>query len=186
MSDIIGRRYAKALVLSLTDGKDADGAKDQLAQVESELSALAKLMAEKGGDFRHAMLNPAFNNEARMAILDDIAKENSFSAASQVFIRLLVAKDRLPYLEAIAKSLRTEVDERLDRVRATIVSAKSLDDSGLNEITAALEKRTGKTVVPEVKVDENVISGVSAQIGGLVFDGTLRAQLDRLAQSMHA
>jgi F-type H+-transporting ATPase subunit delta len=50
----------------------------------------------------------------------------------------------------------------------------------MKSIIGSLEKRTGKTVLPETHVDPSVISGISAKIGGLVFDGTLRSQIERL------
>ncbi|MCP4504025.1 MAG: ATP synthase F1 subunit delta [Deltaproteobacteria bacterium] len=186
MSDIIGRRYAKALLLSLVPegGKLDDNAKKLLANVENELSALGALITVKGSDFRHAMLNPSFSGFDRLSILEDIAKENGFQSATRVMIRLLVSKERVPYLQSIATAFRTEVDVHLGRVRATITAAKKLDDNALKDVVNVLGKRTGKTVLADVNVDEDVISGISAQIGGLVFDGTLRAQLDRLSQNL--
>ena len=65
-------------------------------------------------------------------------------------------------------------------MRATIVTAKALETADLSAIIAGLEKKTGKKVVPEVEVDPSVIAGVQARIGGLVYDATVRAQLERL------
>ena len=61
-------------------------------------------------------------------------------------------------------------------------SARELTSAALSSIVAGLEKRTGKTVVAEVAVDPSVIAGVQARIGGLVFDATVRSQLDRLKE----
>lgn len=174
----IGRRYARALAESLGAGGQID--KKALGQVEGELSALGALMTDKKSEFRQAMLNPSFSSDQRQAILRKVAEDNKFHAATRVFLDLLVEKDRLPYLALIAQSFRDEVDERIGRVRAKIVSARKLEGGAVDEIVGVLEKRTGKSVVAEVEVDPAVISGVSASIGGLVFDGTLKAQLDRL------
>ncbi len=185
MSETIGRRYARALVLALGEG---DANAEALTRVENELSALAALMSSKAGEgnaeFRHAMLNPSFSAKDRAAILDSVVTEHKFHDVTQRFVALLVEKERVPSLPSIANAFRNEVDERLGRVRATITSARPLDDSTLNTMVKALEKKTGKTVVPETVVDARVISGVSARIGGTVYDRTLRAQLDRLASSL--
>lgn len=170
----IGRRYARALAGSIGDNKET------LQKVDAELSALGRLMEEKGSDFRQAMLNPSFKSEQRQAILSSLVKENGFSPATDGFLRLIVEKERLPYLALIARCFADEVDERVGRVRAKIVSAKALDDAAMKSIVDSLEKRTGKSVLPEAEVDPSVISGISARIGGLVFDGTLRSQLERL------
>lgn len=173
----IGRRYARALAESLGAGK-AD--KATLAKVEQELSALGGLLSDKRSDFRQAMLNPSFGAKERQAILDSIADQNDFHPITRIFLRMLVEKDRLPYLNQIAIAFRSEVDERIGQVRATIISAKPLDGDAVGAIVKALEKRTDKKVLPETVVKPEVLSGVAAKIGGLVFDGTLKAQLDKL------
>jgi F-type H+-transporting ATPase subunit delta len=173
----VGRRYARALILSL---EGADAAK--LQKIEEELSALAKLLARRDGhaEFRQAMLNPSFSAAQRSAVLGEIAKQNNFEPVTAQFLKLLVEKDRLPQLPAVASAFRDEVDTRVGRVRATIVTAKELAPDALMEIVRGLEARTGKKVVPDVEVDPSVIAGVQARIGGLVFDATVRSQLERL------
>jgi F-type H+-transporting ATPase subunit delta len=98
---------------------------------------------------------------------------------------LLVDKDRVPQLPAIADAFRDEVDAQVGRVRATILTAKPLAPQALADVVRGLEKRTGKKVVPDVAVDPSVIAGVRAKIGGLVFDATVRARLDRLRADLN-
>jgi F-type H+-transporting ATPase subunit delta len=173
----IGRRYARALALSL-----AEGSGERLTAIDEQLTALAALFDRRTGhaDFRQAMLNPGFSAEQRKKVLTQIAKDNKFDDAVVSFLTLLVDKERLPHLQSIARSFRAEVDARTGRVRATIVTAKPLDAKDLGAIIAGLEKKTGKKVVPDVEVDPSLIAGVQARIGGLVYDATVRSQLERL------
>ncbi|MDP2345142.1 MAG: ATP synthase F1 subunit delta [Deltaproteobacteria bacterium] len=180
----IGRRYARALALALSekagpDGRDGDA---RFTAVEEQLSAVGALLDKRTGHtgFRQAMLNPGFSVEQRKKVLGEIGKEHKFDEATTSFLTLLVDKSRLPHLPSIARSFRNEVDARIGRVRATIVTAKPLAAKDLAAIIAGLEKKTGKKVVPDVEVDASVIAGVQARIGGLVYDATVRAQLDRL------
>lgn len=173
----VGRRYARALLSSL-----AGESEDQLKRVERELTALAGLLDRRAGhaDFRQAMLNPIFNLEQRKAVLKAMAEALKLDAATARFLALLVDKDRIPQLPAIALAFRDQVDDKVGRVRATILTSKALSPSALADIVRGLEKRTGKNIVPDVAVDPSVIAGVRAQIGGTVFDATVRARLDRL------
>jgi F-type H+-transporting ATPase subunit delta len=173
----VGRRYARALILALEGA-----AQDTLTKVEEELSALGALLDRRTGHahFRQAMLNPGFSAEQRTKVLMEIAESNKLEAITRTFLKLLVEKDRIPQLASIAAAFRDEVDQKVGRVRATIVTAKALDAAALTDIVRGLEKRTGKKVVPEVEVDPSVIAGVQAKIGGLVFDATVRSQLERL------
>lgn len=173
----VGRRYARALLSSL----EKEG-EDKLQKIEGELSTLAAFLDRREGhaDFRQAMLNPIFNVEQRKTVLKAIAEAHKLEQATTRFLTLLVDKDRIPQLPAIAAAFRDEVDQRVGRVRATIMTAKPLSASALADIVRGLEKRTGKKVVPDVAVDPSVIAGVRAKIGGTVFDATVRARLDRL------
>ncbi len=179
---IVGRRYARALIMALEGASQ-----DAMSKVEEELSAVAALLDRRTGqaDFRQAMLNPSFSPDQRKKVLAAVAEAHKFEAITGTFLALLVDKDRVPQLPAVAAAFRDEVDEKVGRVRATILTAKELSASSLAEIVRGLEKRTGKKVVPDVAVDPSIIAGVQARIGGLVFDATVRAQLDRLRQEFH-
>lgn len=178
----VGRRYARALIQAL------EGApQEKLQKVEEELSALAALLDRRTGhrEFRQAMLNPGFKPDERKQVLKDVAEAHKFEDISSTFVRLLVEKGRLASLPTIARQFREEVDQRVGRVRATILTAKPLSAQALADIVRGLEKQTGKKVVPEVAVDPSVIAGVQARIGGLVFDATVKSQLDRLRQDLN-
>jgi F-type H+-transporting ATPase subunit delta len=177
----IPRRWARAFVetvLELDQGKT-----DGLSKVEGDLSLLARALTGST-DLKNAMFHPAFSSTQREAVLMDIATAASFQEVTRRFMRLLIEKGRLRYLEGIAAAFRAEVDTRLGRVRATVTSAKPLDAAALTELQQALKARVGKDVIAEVHVDETVISGLKAQIGGLVYDGTVRSQLDRMRASL--
>lgn len=178
----VGRRYARALIQALEGASQ-----DKLSKVEEELSALAALLDRRTGhpEFRQAMLNPGFKPEQRKAALKAIAEAHKFEDVSSTFVRLLVEKGRLASLPTIARQFREEVDARVGRVRATILTAKPLSPQALGDIVRGLEKQTGKKVVPDVAVDPSVIAGVQARIGGLVFDATVKSQLDRLRQDLN-
>lgn len=174
----IGRRYARALAASL-DGK---GGTERMNAIEEQLSAIAALFDRRSGhaDFRQAMLNPGFSADHRKKVLSEVAKAYKFDETTSQFLGLLVEKGRLEHLQSIARAFRNEVDARTGRVRATIVTAKALDAKDLAAIIAGLEKKTGKKVLPDVEVDPSLIAGVQARIGGLVYDATVRSQLERL------
>lgn len=178
----VGRRYARALIQAM------EGApQEKLQQVEEELSAIAALLDRRSGhpEFRRAMLHPGFKPEQRKGVLKDIADAHKLDEMTSTFVRLLVDKSRFTSLPSIARAFREEVDARVGRVRATILTAKPLSAQALADIVRGLEKQTGKKVVPDVAIDPSVIAGVQARIGGLVFDATVKSQLDRLRADLN-
>jgi len=71
-------------------------------------------------------------------------------------------------------------------VRARVTSAQSLDPGQQKELSARLEKATGKQIRMEVAVDPSLIGGVVAQVGSTIYDGSVRQRLqtfkNRLAE----
>jgi len=72
------------------------------------------------------------------------------------------------------------VDEDSGLVTAAVVSASPLDERRQDRLRRALSDRTGFEVRLDVRVDESLIGGAIAKVGDLVFDGSIRAQLDQL------
>ncbi len=173
----IGRRYARALALSLEGANEA-----RLMQIEEQLSAVGSALDRHSGDvaLRQLMFNPSFSDAERSKVIGDIATAHQFDAATNSFLRLLVEKGRISHVQSIALSFRNEVDARIGRVRAMITTAKALSAADLAAIVAGLEKKTGKKVVPDVEVDASLIAGVQARVGGLIYDASVKAQLERL------
>jgi len=59
-----------------------------------------------------------------------------------------------------------------------------LDDGQRRELTAKLEKATGKRVRMEVSVDHNLLGGVVARVGSTIYDGTLLQQLKAVRERL--
>jgi F-type H+-transporting ATPase subunit delta len=63
-------------------------------------------------------------------------------------------------------------------------SATPLADADRRRLEEGLSGITGKQVTVEVTLDPTLIGGLVAQVGGLVFDGSVRAQLEALRQEL--
>ncbi len=63
---------------------------------------------------------------------------------------------------------------------AVIRSATELTDAEKTRLTAALSRRMGKEISPEYRVEPELIGGLSVEVDGVLYDGTLRRRLDGL------
>jgi F-type H+-transporting ATPase subunit delta len=59
-----------------------------------------------------------------------------------------------------------------------------LDDVQQQAIATSLEKQTGKQVAITVEVNPDLIGGLQAEIGGRLFDGSVKTQLKRIEESL--
>jgi F-type H+-transporting ATPase subunit delta len=99
-------------------------------------------------------------------------------------VQLLIERNRMSYLPDIARAYRTLADAKSGRVRGSVVSATPLDADSVRRLEQALEQLTQRNVVLEASVDPGVLGGVSAQVGSVVYDGTLRTQLDAMRRNL--
>lgn len=170
------RRYAKALVDLALEHKAVAEYGDELARVQA-VFAEEKL-------FRQFLDSPTLALNKKEAMLADVAVALKLSSDVSKFLGLLLSKDRLRYLAQIEEKYRALADEMSGTVRARLVSAKALSDAQQQAIGAILEQQTGKQVALTVNVDPALIGGVQTEIGGRLFDGSVKTQLRRIEESL--
>src|SRR5215831_6179694 len=174
----VARRYARALLAASPSGA-AVGIADQL-------SALASLM-ESNPPLADVIRNPAYTRGQRHGVVEALIQLLKPEAPLLPnFLRLLVDRHRLAMLPDIARLFRDMADEKAGRVRGTVVSAVPLDPEAIRQLERTLSQAVKKQVVLDSRVDRHVLGGVSTQVGSVVFDGTLRTQLDELKRALQS
>lgn len=172
----ISRRYAKALVRLAAE-------QNQIERFGEELGQFNSLLA--GEDLLRLILeSPTFPMNRKTAILDDLLASLQPAATVKSFLGLLLEKDRLQYLSLIAADYRTLADEMSGIVRARVTAAASLSDVQRQAIGKSLQQQTGKQVELTVAVNASLLGGLQAEIGGRLFDGSLRTQLNRIEDTL--
>ena len=172
----LSRRYAKALVELGVEQKAVESFGDELAQVKDILSREVLL--------RQLLDSPTLALEKKQAMLVDLSKVLELTEGMNKFLGLLLSKGRLCYLEQIESNYRSLADELSGIMSAKITAASELDDVQKQAIATLLEKQTGKQVVVSVEVDADLIGGLQAEIGGRLFDGSVKTQLKRIEESL--
>jgi F-type H+-transporting ATPase subunit delta len=176
--EVLGRRYAKAL-FELTK---TDPHRDSIATLLSDLG----MQIETRGPFSDACLNPRYPVEAKRAVLAKAADRAGAGGLAVKFLELLLKKNRLSFLSAIASAYQALLDEEAGRRRVTVTAARALDQHEQDALTRRLESVTGRTVSLEVTVDPSVLAGVVIRSGSLYYDASLKGQLDRLGRQLAA
>ena len=86
----------------------------------------------------------------------------------------------MSFVGDIALAFRALVDEHAGRVRAQVTSAQPLAPAVEARLRAAFEKQSGKTVILEKTEDPAMLGGIIAQLGDMVYDGSVRNQLQAI------
>ena len=173
----IARRYARALLDVAAEGQRIDAVAEQLNAFVAGL--------EKSPELADVLLNPAYTRAQRMQVVE--AMMQLLGTAEPVLantLRLLVERNRLTYLPDIARVYRDMADARAGRARGVVTSAAPLAPEALQDLANNLQQLTQRNVVLETRVDPSLLGGVSAQVGSVLYDGSVRTQLEQMRRSL--
>ena len=172
----ISIRYAKALL-------NIASAEERVEQYADELAGIATVL--KREDLLRLLLDsPTFPLAKKTAIMGDIIEQMQLSEGMGKFLDLLLEKGRIIYLSQIDANYRRFADEQSGVLRAKIKSAHKLTKKRKEEIQKSLETQTGKHVLLNVEIDKSLIGGLQAEMGGKLFDGSVKTQLKRIADTL--
>jgi F-type H+-transporting ATPase subunit delta len=172
----IARRYAKALFgLASESGR--------MERWQAGLEAL-KQAVESSPELHEVLANPAYEKGQRRGIAEKMAQALELDEEPANLLYLLGDRNRLGYLPAIVDHFRALADQRHGRVRATVTSAVPLADQDARHLAERLAETTRAEVIVERIVDAALLGGVVAQVGSLVYDGSVRTQLEELRRTL--
>lgn len=168
----LARRYAKALMLIGTE----DGSYERIGR---DVRALAEAM-KGSAELQTTLTNPAFPRSDREKIVQALLSRFDASPTVVNFVRLLADRERLAAVPDISRELDAMIDERSGRTVAEVASATALTPQQREALTARLEALSGRKIQLDTKEDPELLGGVIAKVGDLVYDGSLRTQLRQL------
>ena len=172
----VAKRYAQALMAVARD-------EDRVIPLREELDRLGKLLQEQR-EFREFLINPAFELEERGRVLMEVLAPLELSSSSFNFLRLLLDKNRFASILDIISSYGQLADEFEGRVRVQIISARPLTPSEEQAVSARIAVITGKEVSTEISLDPSLVGGLVVKIGGLIIDGSIKAQLAAVRETL--
>jgi F-type H+-transporting ATPase subunit delta len=173
----IARNYAEALLM--------------LARKADDLPAWGRLIddvasaMERDDRLRRFLEAPQVSADEKNAVLSK-AYEDRAPRLFLRFLQRLVMNRRQMLIPAIANEYRDLVDEVEGRIHAQVTLARDVDDEQRAEIARQLSHTLGKTVVPQVRINPNILGGIIVRIGDRVMDGSVRRRLGILRSRMLA
>ncbi len=164
----VAKRYARAL-LELAD----KGLEEKWGIELERLAAMAD-----SPELAERLSSPELSEPLRQEAMAKIAERMDLSFPLRSFAVVVARHGRIRELGAMAEAYRDLVDEMLGRERATLTFAIQPSDDEIKRVVAGLEAIAGKKIIPTVKIDAALIGGVTAELGGKIYDGSLASRLD--------
>jgi F-type H+-transporting ATPase subunit delta len=175
--DDVVRGYAEAMVAIA----EAEG---ELEPVEEQIYAFAK-MVEKRAKVREALIDPELPNENKRNLIGELLGDRANPVAVNL-LGMVVEQGRARDIGRIAESLAEVAAERRQQVVGEVRSAVPLTDAQRRRLAEALSSATGRKVEVKVIVDPDLVGGVVARVGDVIFDGSIRSRLDEAKQQLTA
>jgi F-type H+-transporting ATPase subunit delta len=174
---VIALRYAHAFAAVVASQKlDAEAAQQQLGDFRATF--------EGSRELREVLSDPAIARDQKLKVLDAIAGRIGMVPQVRNFIAVIMDHDRLADLGEILDEYHAVADEEAGLSEAEIVSAHVLNEEDRSALEAQVAKLAGGRIRATYSEDASLLGGAVVRIGSTVYDGSIRAQLERLKQRL--
>lgn len=155
---------------------------DRFGQDVADLRELLKLSP----DFGRALASPIVTEAQKKNLLQALVGEQLHPTVA-TFLKLLVDRKRIAFLEAITEKFQALLRELTHTVLAEVTSTTELTEDQRAQVVEKVKQLTGAANVElETSLDPDLIGGVVLKVGSQVIDSSLRGQLRRLSLSLGA
>lgn len=172
----VARRYAEALA-------DVAVAHDQVDQIDAEVGAFAQMMSESR-ELRDLFASPIISQEEKRRVLDALIEQLRPIPMIANLLRTMLSHYRLHDLVAVHEQFRRGINKRRGIALAEVTSAAALSQSEQEMLSRKLESLAGKKVQVQFRTDPSLIGGVVTRIESVVYDGSIRTQLQTVKQRL--
>jgi F-type H+-transporting ATPase subunit delta len=94
-----------------------------------------------------------------------------------------VAESKPRGWQAILHELKRLIRLEMERRQVLVESANTLDDSSKGRVQDSLSRQYGDDLTFEYKVTPELLGGMRVRVGNDVWDGSVKARLDRLSNA---
>jgi F-type H+-transporting ATPase subunit delta len=162
----------------------------EIARADDDLAAWSDqlaLLAAVAGDPQVRALDghPRMSRDALADLVLGVCGDALVGKARSL-VKLLAHNRRLSLSGEIASQYEVLRAQAENVVEAELESAIELDDAQRKSITDALQARLGRSVKLTCSTNTDLLGGAVIRTGDWVFDGSVRAQLQKMAAALNA
>ena len=135
-------------------------------------------------ELREVMSDPSIPAEQKLAVLDAMAERIGMMREVRNFFAVIIDHQRLGDVHEILKCYAEVADRGQGVAEAEVVTARALNDDDRRELEEQVARLAGSRVRVAYTEDATLLGGAVVKIGSKVYDGSLRAQLEQMKQSL--
>lgn len=174
----ISIRYARALMGLATEDNQVDAFGKQLKKFLDCCRVYPDLLI--------TLSAKGLNLLNRENIINDLAEKFDFHTHVKNFLKILLDKGRIDLIATIYEEYVEMANQALNRCPMTITSAVDLPGEQYGDLVEYFSQQNQKEMILNKEIDPEVLGGLRVRIGDVIYDYTLRKQLNELKKNMMA
>lgn len=171
----VAARYAKAYVEALSENKNLEevAAFQDFCQFVFNNQELVSLFA-----------NVTVGAQDKADIVNTLCEKLSVPLYTTRFLAILAENGRLNIIKEISQAITARVDEKKGVQAIKLTSSAPPSAEHLELFEMKMGELLGGRVRVMTAMDPAILGGAIAQVGSIVYDGSVRGQLDRLRKEL--
>jgi F-type H+-transporting ATPase subunit delta len=165
------RRYANAMLVTAVEQKILESIKDDMLLIKQTISDSSELSL--------FLKSPIIKKEVKLSALEAIF-EGKIETLTSNLITILSNKGREYLLHGITLSFMELYYEHENIIEVNVNSAFELTEDEQASLKKKLEDATGKSVLMNIIINEDLIGGLTVRIADTVIDGSVKHKLNQL------
>jgi F-type H+-transporting ATPase subunit delta len=175
LNETVARRYCAALFALAKESGTVD-------TVVNELDAFVEAL-RKDPDVRDFFFSPVVDRAQKTRLLGD-AFEQRLSELTFNFLVLLVRKRRENLVEVVARQMHELLDRDAGRTVAMIATPAPLSPQELADLARRLSNVYRKPIIPQTRVDADLLGGLVVQMGDTYVDASVAGKLEEVRRHL--
>jgi len=177
MESVLAKRYARALLDLAKEEGEVEVYREGIRRFQEALKVQPDLLK--------LLCNRDFNLKKRKNIIEWMSEKYQYPTHLSHFFFLLLDRGRMFLVPEIFKIFEEQVNTLNNTVVAQVRTAdETTAQKILEELKVVFGKITKKKVECVLESDPSLIGGFQVRIGDTVYDGSIRAQLDQLKETL--
>lgn len=177
ISNVAAKRYAKGLLQLAIEQN----------QVEAQLKDMQFIRStfEGSPQLQRVLVSPVIKDTKKKDIIDQLFTA-SVGTTTKRLIEIMSEKGRLNLLLGAAVNFEKLYNVYAGILEVTITSAYELDKNQIDGIVEQFSNVIGLKIRPTVRIDKQLLGGLTLKYNDTVIDGSVRNKLEQLTQSLQA
>ena len=172
----VARVYAEALL-------GAADKRQQTQEVLEQLEDLVHNVLARNASFARLLASAVISREHKREVLLR-AFEGKVNDILFNFLLVLNGHNRLGILRETAVLMRELYERRAGRMHVEVTAATPLGDDQQERLRQELREKFGREPILSLRVDADLLAGLVVRVDDWVFDGSLRARLERIRHQL--